>query len=293
MVYRPAGFVYIATRRSPTSFHSWSKPSRKYAFWFRDGDVWSRATRRASRIAQPLLFAVIATLLTVLVARPTIAQFTPFEAAIAEFGASVAAGVADDAAGCVSVAVFEGSRVIWSKGYGWADIERRIAATAETIGRTGSISKSFTAVLLLQLVERGILGLDDPVREHFPEIDRLQGSGDLSRPVTSRMLASHTAGLVREPALEGAASGSIYGWEDKILDAIPTHVVQDTAAHRILVLEHRVRHPGIGRITRGDGALHGAGGTTDSRTARHGEQRVRDQLARTAATVVGRLQQEP
>ena len=255
--------------------------------------MWSRATRRASRIAQPLLFAVIATLLTVLVARPTIAQFTPFEAAIAEFDASVAAGVADDAAGCVSVAVFEGSRVIWSKGYGWADIERRIAATAETIGRTGSISKSFTAVLLLQLVERGILGLDDPVREHFPEIDRLQGSGDLSRPVTFRMLASHTAGLVREPALEGAASGSIYGWEDKILDAIPTHVVQDTAAHRILVLEHRVRHPGIGRITRGDGALHGAGGTTDSRTARHGEQRVRDQLARTAATVVGRLQQEP
>ena len=145
--------------------------------------MWSRATRRASRIAQPLLFAVIATLLTVLVARPTIAQFTPFEAAIAEFDASVAAGVADDAAGCVSVAAFEGSRVIWSKGYGWADIERRIAATAETIGRTGSISKSFTAVLLLQLVERGILGLDDPVREHFP---RDRPAARIGRPVTAR-----------------------------------------------------------------------------------------------------------
>ncbi|NIN71931.1 MAG: serine hydrolase, partial [Gemmatimonadetes bacterium] len=68
----------------------------------------------------------------------------PFETAIAEFDAAVAAGVAEDAAGCVSVAVFIADEVIWAKGYGWADIENTVACTAETIGRTGSISKSFT-----------------------------------------------------------------------------------------------------------------------------------------------------
>jgi CubicO group peptidase (beta-lactamase class C family) len=75
-------------------------------------------------------------------------QFTPFEAAIAEFDAEVARGVAEDAAGCVSIAVFIGDEVVWAKGYGWADIENRVACSEETIGRTGSISKSFTAVLM-------------------------------------------------------------------------------------------------------------------------------------------------
>ncbi len=148
-------------------------------------------------------------------------QFTPFEAAIAAFDAEVAAAVAEDAGGAVSVAVFIGNDVVWAKGYGWADIEGRVAATAETIGRTGSISKSFTAVLMMQLAERGVLDIDDPVADYFPEIAGLADAPQGAAPVTFRMLASHTAGLIREPALEGAASGPIYGWEAKILESIP------------------------------------------------------------------------
>ena len=149
------------------------------------------------------------------------AQFTPFEAAIARFDAEVAREVAKDAAGCVSVAIFIGDEVVWAKGYGWADIERRVAATERTIGRTGSISKSFTAVLLMQLAERGILGIDEPVERYFPEIKNLAGPPTDIHKITFRMLASHTAGLIREPELEGAAAGSIYHWEDKILASIP------------------------------------------------------------------------
>lgn len=158
------------------------------------------------------------------------AQFSPFEAAIAAFDAEVAAGVAEDAAGAVSVAVFAGNDVVWAKGYGWADIERRIAADADTIGRTGSISKSFTAVLMMQLAERGVLDIDDPVADYFPEIAGLADAPEGAPPVTFRMLASHTAGLIREPELRGAASGPLYGWEDKILLSIPTTRFQ-TAPH--------------------------------------------------------------
>ena len=149
------------------------------------------------------------------------AQFNPFEAAIAAFDAEVARGVADDAAGCVSVAVSVGGDVVWEKGYGWADIERHVACNADTIGRTGSISKSFTAVLMMQLVERGIFDLDDPVADYFPEIAGLADAPTGIGEVTFRRLASHTAGLVREPELEGAAVGSIYQWEEKILESIP------------------------------------------------------------------------
>ncbi len=148
-------------------------------------------------------------------------QFTDFEAAIAAFDAEVATGVAEDAAGCVSLAVFVGNEVVWAKGYGWADIEERVAATAETIGRTGSISKTFTAALMMQLAERGVLDIDDLVRDYFPEIASLASPPAGAAPITFRMLASHTAGLVREPDLRGAASGPIEGWEDKILESIP------------------------------------------------------------------------
>ncbi|HEX9701177.1 MAG TPA: serine hydrolase domain-containing protein, partial [Acidobacteriota bacterium] len=135
------------------------------------------------------------------------AQFTELQAAIAAFDAEVAVGVAEDAGGCVSVAVFIGDEVIWAKGYGWADIENRIAATPDTIGRTGSISKSFTAVLLMQLAERGVLDIDDPVVDYFPAVAGLAGGPESPEdpegpegmdPITFRMLASHTAGLIRE-----------------------------------------------------------------------------------------------
>ena len=149
------------------------------------------------------------------------AQFNAFEATIARFDADVSARVAEDAGGAVSVAVFDGADVIWTKGWGWADIENRVAANAETIGRTGSISKSFTAVLMMLLVERGVIGLDEPVARYFPEIGKLADPPAGARAITFRMLASHTAGLVREPDLEGAASGTIYRWEEKILESIP------------------------------------------------------------------------
>jgi len=153
---------------------------------------------------------------------PETTQFTPFQTVIADFDAEVARGVARDSAGFVSVAVFIGNKVIWSKGYGWADIERSIPATSETIGRIGSISKCFTAVAMMQIVERGIIKLDDPIEKYFPEVNGLVDTIGVKKKITFRMLASHTAGLIREPNLPGAASGPIYLWEEKLLASIPT-----------------------------------------------------------------------
>ena len=181
----------------------------------------------AARARRPAM-TLIAIFATALAPVRTSAQFTPFEATLARFDAEVAASVAEDAGGAVSVAIFSGSDVIWAKGYGWADIEGRVAAEARTIGRTGSISKTFTAILMMQLVERGIIELDDRVSDYFPEIEGLVERPARAEVITFRMLASHTAGLVREPALEGAATGSIYGWEEKVLASIPTTAYQTT-----------------------------------------------------------------
>jgi len=146
---------------------------------------------------------------------------SPFQAAISRFEAQLAQDVAEDSVGSISAGVVVGNDVVWANGFGWADIEKQTPADEETIYRTGSISKSFTAVLMMQMAEKGHFRLDDAVEKYFPEINNLDNRPEGAKPITFRHLASHTSGLSREPNLKGAASGPISQWEDKILASIP------------------------------------------------------------------------
>ena len=149
-----------------------------------------------------------------------------FAAAIQRFENQIAVDVSADGVGAITAAVVVGNSVVWARGFGWADADLRAPAGVETIYRTGSISKTFTAVLLMQLVERGLLALDDPVVEHFPEFAQLDGPEEQVRAVTFRQLASHTGGLIREPELPFAASGPLGEWASKVLASTPTTSLQ-------------------------------------------------------------------
>jgi CubicO group peptidase (beta-lactamase class C family) len=145
-----------------------------------------------------------------------------WQQALSDFAAEIAGGVAADGVGGISAGVVVGRDLVWAQGFGWADVQRRIPAGVNTIYRVGSISKSFTAVALLQLWERGYLGLDDAVVGVVPELSQLAQRPAGAEAITFRHLASHTAGLIREPELEGATDGPLEFWEDKILASIPT-----------------------------------------------------------------------
>jgi CubicO group peptidase (beta-lactamase class C family) len=145
-----------------------------------------------------------------------------WEQALSEFASEIARGVDTDGVGGITAGVVVGRDLVWAEGFGWADVERRIPAGVNTIYRVGSISKSFTAVALLQLWERGFLDVDDPVADAVPELADLVDRPAGARPITFRHLASHTAGLIREPELEGSTDGPLEFWEDKILASIPT-----------------------------------------------------------------------
>ncbi|MFH1763600.1 MAG: serine hydrolase domain-containing protein [Gemmatimonadota bacterium] len=145
-----------------------------------------------------------------------------WEETLAEFAQQLARDVYADGIGGISAGVVVGRDLVWAQGFGWSDVGRRIPAGVNSVYRVGSISKSFTAVALLQLWERGYLGLDDSVGEVLPELDQMPGRPAGAEPITFRHLASHTAGLIREPELEGAAEGPLELWEDKILASIPT-----------------------------------------------------------------------
>lgn len=126
----------------------------------------------------------------------------------------------DNINGSISSAIVKDNKIIWSEAHGTFDNDNKISADTTTIYRTGSISKSFTAFLMMQLIQEEIIELDEPIEKYLPEIREMNGYSD-STKITFRQLASHTSGLIREPKLENAASGPIEEWEDKILLSIP------------------------------------------------------------------------
>jgi CubicO group peptidase (beta-lactamase class C family) len=70
----------------------------------------------------------------------------------------------------VSVAVVLDGKLVWSRGFGLADVENEVPATPKTVYRLASISKMITAVAVLQLVQEGKVGLNASVRDYVPEL---------------------------------------------------------------------------------------------------------------------------
>src|SRR5437763_8241673 len=87
---------------------------------------------------------------------------------IAQVDALAAAEYASDRVGGLTIGIVEGSKLAWTKSYGFADAENKKPATRDTVYRIGSITKQFTATMMLQLVEQGKIHLTDPVEKYLP-----------------------------------------------------------------------------------------------------------------------------
>ena len=101
----------------------------------------------------------------------------------------------------MSVAVGRAGRIVFSEGFGMADLENGVPATPRTRYGVASIGKAFTGVALLKAVERGQLDLDAPIQTYVPDFPRKPGG-----EITARLLAAHLAGIrhwstERTPAL--------------------------------------------------------------------------------------------
>jgi len=101
-----------------------------------------------------------------------------------------------------SMALVDDQRVVYARGFGYADRHRKIAATAETVYRAGSISKLFTALAAMQLAEQGKLDIDAPVTNYDPQF-RIVVPFTGAKPITLRQLMCHRSGLIRESPVGG------------------------------------------------------------------------------------------
>ena len=94
----------------------------------------------------------------------------------------------------ISIALIDDQKVVWQKGFGFADLENKIPATPETIYRAGSISKVFTAAATMQLAEQGKIDIDQPLVKALPEFSIKSRFPDAA-PVTPRNVMTHHSGL--------------------------------------------------------------------------------------------------
>jgi serine beta-lactamase-like protein LACTB len=105
----------------------------------------------------------------------------------------------------LSIAVVDHQRTIFSASVGHADPKTNEAATPDTPYRVGSVSKPFTALLLMIFVELGLIDLDAPVQKYLPDF---QPTNKTDKKITLRQMLSHRSGVVREGPVGNYFDGS-------------------------------------------------------------------------------------
>jgi CubicO group peptidase (beta-lactamase class C family) len=93
-----------------------------------------------------------------------------------------------DSPGC-ALGVIKDGELIYKRGYGMADIERKVPITPSTVFNIGSITKQFTAACIALLAQQGKISLEDNIRKYVPEIPEFRA------PITIRHLVHQTSGL--------------------------------------------------------------------------------------------------
>ncbi len=85
--------------------------------------------------------------------------------------------------------IIQNGEKIFSKGYGWADQDKKIPFTTSTLASMGSITKLFTATAIMKLVEQGKIALDDPLKKFFPTVPNDKAD------ITIHQLLTHSSGF--------------------------------------------------------------------------------------------------
>ncbi len=115
-----------------------------------------------------------------------------------------------------AVLIANDTGIVYQKAFGYANHELQVPNTLNTVFGIGSMSKPFTAMLVLQLIEKGKLGIDAPISKYLPEYRK-----DIGKKVTIRHLLTHTSGIPSYTALPNV-------WEDSMqLSYTPLYILKN------------------------------------------------------------------
>lgn len=131
----------------------------------------------------------------------------------------------------LSVAIVKNQQVLWTRGFGYADVENHIPATPDTLYSVASVTKTFGSMLVMQLVEQGKLSLDDPIAPYTPS----KWSPTITdERVKIRHILSHTS--------EGTP-GDKFQYSGNIYDALTPVIEKKYGAPFRQVIAQRILEP--------------------------------------------------
>jgi CubicO group peptidase (beta-lactamase class C family) len=119
----------------------------------------------------------------------------------------------------MSVGIVYNQDLIWSKGFGYSDVDNKTPATPKTLYRMASVTKLFTATALMQLRDAGQLHLDDPIAKYLPWFTIRQRVPD-TPAITIRHLLTHTSGLPGDAAFPYWMDNN-FPTREQIIESLP------------------------------------------------------------------------
>jgi D-alanyl-D-alanine carboxypeptidase len=154
-----------------------------------------------SRPSAGLVFTILLAFADLAIGRPAdtrpLAERPEVAAALQVLDAWIQTTVAEREQPGLSIGIVHDQDLIWSRGYGYADLDKKAPATPSTVYRIASISKLFTATAILQLRDAGKLHLDDPLSRHLSWF-KIRNAHPEGPTHTIWHLLTHTSGLPRE-----------------------------------------------------------------------------------------------
>lgn len=188
-----------------------------------------------TRTRNPIFGFLISVLLLIVFSVPTYAADTtnigetpsgiPYDRLEQEIDSYVNSHIGKSTPGA-AIVVTKGDKVIFSKGYGYANIEKKTAVDpANTVFAYGSINKAFVWTSVMQLVEAGKMKLDQDIRAYFPEEFAKKLRYD--KPITMLDIMSHTAGYEQHPLSTFTPSAeNLTSLEETLLSSQPEQIYE-------------------------------------------------------------------
>jgi CubicO group peptidase (beta-lactamase class C family) len=94
----------------------------------------------------------------------------------------------------LSIVLVDDQQIVWERGFGYQDREKKLPATENTIYQVGSITKLFTVLAAMQLAAQGKLDIDQPLQKYLPDFS-IQSRFASNQPITARTIMTHHSGI--------------------------------------------------------------------------------------------------
>ncbi len=143
-----------------------------------------------------------------------------WEDVAAEIRPAIKAAMLEDTIAGISIALVDRDGAAWTEGFGFADLAANKMADADTMFEIGSISKTFTGIMVMQLAEQGKLDIDRPITDYIPEFKMgapARSFAAPNRPITVRDMMNHHSGIPGDLIHGGFAIAPNPDFNDRLL----------------------------------------------------------------------------